>query len=91
MFKGEKKEQGQGGINNKDDKERSYDAISKDSEQIVEMIKDDIMAISEDNLKINIPETKVAGGEVAHVAEVEDEVEVKEKRKKCRVQKTKYY
>ena len=78
-------------MNNKDDKERSYDAISKDSEQIVEMIKDDIMAISEDNLKINIPETKVAGGEVAHVAEVEDEVEVKEKRKKCRVQKTKYY
>lgn len=55
------------------------------------MIKDDIMAISEDNLKINIPETKVAGGEAGHVAEVEDEVEVKEKRKKCRVQKTKYY
>lgn len=55
------------------------------------MIKDEVMVISEDNLKISIPSPKVAIGEVPQEAEVDDEVEVKEKRKKCRVQKTKYY
>lgn len=53
--------------------------------------KEEVLILSDDNLKINIPFMKQAEVEMIEGTEVEDAVQMQMKRKKCRAQKTKYY
>ena len=78
-------------LNSDDREDRNYDCTSKISEQRSDKVKLSVKTYNDTKLDTKVQPAKDRNEIVGEEGEIEDEVETQMKRKKCRVQKTKYY